>query len=125
MRKTIHFTKATWSGSGLELHAEPPVKMTGIRAAGQMIVDSDAAAFVYLAEENDEFIYLYIHETAWGALQKALKEEARLFAAGEDVILELDGWKEELLYLVSNIEGNSNYGDEMVEKVETTFLHQQ
>ncbi|MEK4030887.1 hypothetical protein MKZ02_20420 [Pseudobacillus sp. FSL P4-0506] len=125
MRKTIHFTKAQWNGDGIELHADSPVKMEGIKAAGQMIVDSDQMAFVYLAEEKDEFIYLYIHETAWGDLEKALKEEACLFAAGEDTTLELTGWKEELIYLINNIEGNSNYGEEMVKKVEAVFLHHQ
>lgn len=125
MRKTIHFTKAHWNENGVELHAEMPIKIAGIQAAGQMIVDSDQMAFVYLAEENDEFIYLYIHETAWRDLEKALKEDACLFVAGEDTILELTGWKEELVYLISNIEGNSNYGDEMVEKVEAVFLHHQ
>ncbi|MFK2825801.1 hypothetical protein QYG89_08975 [Bacillus sp. B190/17] len=125
MRKTIHFTKASWNENGMELHAETSVKMTGIQAAGQMIVDSDATAFVYLAEENNEFMYLYIHETVWGDLQKALEEEARLFAAGEDENLELISWAEELAYLVSNIEGNSNYGEKMVERVEAVFFREQ
>ncbi|OCA87352.1 hypothetical protein [Pseudobacillus wudalianchiensis] len=125
MRKTIHFTKALWNDNGVELHAEMPIKLAGIQAAEQMIVDSDQMAFVYLAEEKDEFIYLYIHEPVWGDLKKALKEEARLFVKGEDTLLELTSWKDELAYLISNIEGNSNYGEEMVEKVETVFLHHQ
>lgn len=125
MRKTIHFTKAVWNESGVVLHAEKPVKMTGIQAAGQMIVDSDEMAFVYLLEDKDEFIYLYIHDSVWKDLGKAMKEEARLFAAGEDTTLELTSWQEELTYLISNIEGNSNYGEEMVGKVESVFLHRQ
>ncbi|KIL73120.1 hypothetical protein [Bacillus badius] len=125
MRKTIHFTNALWDEDGVKLHANMPVQLSGVQAAEQMIVDSDEKAFVYLAEEKDEFIYLYIHETVWEDLEKALKEEARLFVSGEDVTLELTGWKEELGYLIGNIEGNSNYGEEMVKKVESVFLHHQ
>ncbi|KKB38107.1 UPF0738 family protein [Bacillus thermotolerans] len=125
MRKTLHFTKAAWKGEQLILQADSPVSLSEVHAAGQMVVDSDAYAFVYLAEENDEFIYLYIHESTWTELQKALDQEARLFAEGTEGKLELEGWKEELSYLISNIEGNSNYGDEMVSKVESVFLQEQ
>ncbi|WP_338753579.1 hypothetical protein [Bacillus sp. FJAT-52991] len=124
MRKTIHFTKAIWNEKELALLSEHPVSLSAVKASGQMIVDSDQKAFVYLAEENDEFIYLYIHESVWGELQKAIEKEASLLAVGEDARLQLSHWSEELSYLISNIEGNSNYGEEMVESVEKIFLHQ-
>ncbi|MEH7508774.1 hypothetical protein [Priestia megaterium] len=37
-------------------------------------------------------------------------------------VIELSAVKEELSYLISNIEGNVNYGDEMVARVEEVFL---
>ncbi|WP_100403310.1 hypothetical protein [Bacillus sp. FJAT-42315] len=124
MRKTIHFTNAIWNEEELGLLSEHPVSLSTVKASGQMIVDSDQKAFVYLAEENDEFIYLYIHESVWTELQTAMKKEASLFAIGADARLQLSNWSEELSYLINNIEGNSNYGEEMVEAVEKIFLHQ-
>ncbi|WP_203364201.1 hypothetical protein [Bacillus sp. REN10] len=122
MRKTIHFTRAEWNEKEVGLLSEHPVSLSKVTASGQMIVDSDQKAFVYLAEENDEFIYLYIHESVWEELQKAMKQEVDLFAIGSDSRLSLTQWQEELSYLISNIEGNSNYGEEMVEAVEKIFL---
>ncbi|WP_157796188.1 UPF0738 family protein [Bacillus xiapuensis] len=124
MRKTIHFKRTSWSGNELQLHAEEPVSLANVTASGQMIVDSDNLAFVYLAEEQDDYIYLYIHEDTWGDLRKAWKDGADLVAAGRDAHLALTNWKEELSYLVSNIEGNSNYGEAMVATVENVFVHE-
>ncbi|MBM7647530.1 hypothetical protein JOC78_000451 [Bacillus ectoiniformans] len=124
MRKKLHFTKAEWKDNQLELHTDQPETLADVKASGQVIVDSDATAFVYLAEENDEFIYLYIHESTWAEIQTALQKESKLFAAGADTSIELIGWKEELSDLIENIQGNSNYGDQMVESVERVFINQ-
>ncbi|HZG72254.1 MAG TPA: hypothetical protein VEY51_12035 [Chondromyces sp.] len=122
MRKKLHFTKSVWNDGRLELHMEQPVEISHLVPGRQMIVDSDEAAFVYLAEEENDFVYLYIHEAVWEDMRNALQDSKIIAAAGSDGEFILEGWQEELTYLVENIEGNSNYGEQMVEKVEKIFL---
>lgn len=122
MRKMIEFKEAKFENGGLHLHTEQNELIKGIKPAGQIIADSDKFAFVYLAENEEEYVYLYLDEPIWGQLKKALDEKCPVIAKSEEESFELDGFHEELDYLVSNIEGNGNYGDEMVKKVETAFI---
>ena len=122
MRKKIHFTKSVWDGKDLVLKTDHKESFPGLKASGHMIVDSDEFAFIYLAEEKDEYIYFYIHEPVWGDLHKALQTDAKVKANIQGEMLELTQFSDELSYLIQNIEGNSNYGEEMVAKVESVFL---
>jgi|UPI00065DDD14 hypothetical protein len=122
MRKKIHFTKSEWDGKNLILKTDQKETFPALKASGQMIVDSDQFAFIYLAEDKDEYIYLYIHEPVWADLHKALQTDAAVKADIEGEILELTQFSDELSYLIHNIEGNSNYGEEMVAKVESVFF---
>lgn len=89
--------------------------------AGKVIVDSDDHAFIYIVEEGGVFSYLHFGEATWPALVEMLVrgEDPYLFAEGEPI--ELHQFHEELEALIYNIEGNSNYGDEFVARVETAF----
>ncbi|KGR83858.1 hypothetical protein [Lysinibacillus odysseyi] len=92
-----------------------------ISPARQVIVDSDAYAFIYIVEEDGEFSYLHFGEDTWPALLKMLLcGEDPLLSVGEETI-ELQQFHEELEGLIYNIEGNSNYGEEFVARVETAF----
>ncbi|MFD2679718.1 UPF0738 family protein [Bacillus seohaeanensis] len=122
MRKKIAFQKATIENETLILHTDQSELLKNTEAAGQVIVDSDQFAFVYLAENPDEYVYLYLEENIWNDLKVALKEKMTITAKADGVTLVLEGLQEELEYLVSNIEGNGNYGEEMVQKVESVFL---
>jgi Family of unknown function (UPF0738) len=122
MRKKIAFQKATIENETLILHTDQSELLKNTEAAGQVIVDSDQFAFVYLAENPDEYVYLYLEENIWNDLKVALKEKMTIAAKADGVTLVLEGLQEELEYLVSNIEGNGNYGEEMVQKVESVFL---
>ncbi|MEG9296361.1 hypothetical protein V6B33_07855 [Mangrovibacillus sp. Mu-81] len=122
MRKIIQFKEAKFENGILHLHTEQTGTITGIKPACQIIADSDRFAFVYLAENEDEYVYLYLEEGIWGELKKAMEENAPVFVNSPDGSLELDQFQEELRYLVSNIEGNGNYGEEMVKKVEAAFI---
>lgn len=55
------------------------------------------------------------------ALKTGLEEKLPVYLTNEENKIELINFYEELEYLISNIKGNSNYGDEMVTKVESTF----
>ena len=92
-----------------------------ISPAGQVIVDSDQYAFIYIVEEDGEFSYLHFGEDTWPALLKMLQHgEDPLLLVGEKTI-ELQQFHEELAALIYNIEGNSNYGEEFASRVETAF----
>ncbi|MFC7784688.1 MULTISPECIES: hypothetical protein [unclassified Rossellomorea] len=122
MRKIVQFKQTTFENGTLYLHTDQADLLQGTTAAGQIIADSDRYAFVYLAENEEEYVYLYLEESIWAELKKALQDKAAVIAKSGDYSLELDRFNEELDYLVSNIEGNGNYGEEMVTKVENAFL---
>ncbi|KAA0565286.1 hypothetical protein F0342_06655 [Bacillus sp. CH30_1T] len=122
MRKIVQFKHTTYENGTLYLHTDQADLLQGTTAAGQIIADSDRYAFVYLAENEEEYVYLYLEESIWDELKKALQEKNAVIAISDDYSLELDQFTEELDYLVTNIEGNGNYGDEMVKKVESVFL---
>ncbi|MHA7136097.1 hypothetical protein ACRTEV_02300 [Rossellomorea arthrocnemi] len=123
MRKIVQFKHTTYENGTLYLHTDQADLLQGTTAAGQIIADSDRYAFVYLAENEEEYVYLYLEESIWDELKKALQDKSAVIAKSDDYSLELDQFTEELDYLVTNIEGNGNYGDEMVKKVESIFLN--
>jgi hypothetical protein len=121
MRKKIYLTKAIETSNSLELSSEASVSLQHLEGTGRMIVDSDSLAFVYLAEDDQDYTYIYLLETVWAEVRRAIENQKRIEAVSEDVRLELVQLKEEIQYLIQNIEGNSNYGEEMVSKVEAIF----
>lgn len=123
MRKKIHLTKAVQSDGMLLLHTEHPERLSVLEASGQMVVDSDEHSFVYLASDTNEYTYLYIPEAVWPEIKAAMDRELEIAAVSGEERLPLSGLQEELSYLIGNIEGNSNYGESLVEKVEAVFLH--
>ncbi|MED1202530.1 hypothetical protein [Heyndrickxia acidicola] len=121
MRKKIYLTKATETKNALELSAENAVSLQNIKGTGRVIVDSDSLAFVYLAEDDQDYTYIYLPEAVWPEVHAAIENQKTIEAIFKDGRMELVQLKEELQYLIENIEGNSNYGEEMVSKVEAIF----
>jgi hypothetical protein len=122
MRKIVQFNEAKFENGALHLHTEQTEPLIGIKPACQIIADSDRFAFVYLAENEDEYVYLYLEEGIWGELKKAMEENAPVIVNSPNESLQLEQFHDELNYLIGNIEGNGNYGDEMVKKVEAAFI---
>lgn len=92
-----------------------------IKAAGQMITDSDSNAFIYLLEDENEYHYLKFGQEVWPLLVNTLKAvEDPSLQIGEKE-LTLLGFKEELNMLIFNIEGNDNYGADFSRAVEEAF----
>lgn len=92
-----------------------------IKAAGQMITDSDSNAFIYLLEDEIEYHYLKFGQEVWPLLVNTLKAvEDPSLQIGEKE-LTLLGFKEELNMLIFNIEGNDNYGADFSRAVEEAF----
>ncbi|WP_050614337.1 UPF0738 family protein [Bacillus testis] len=93
-----------------------------ISARGQMLVDSDQFALVYIIEYQGEYAYLSFPEETWPVLHEGLKNQFPVYVNHEEKETELVDFMEELAYLVDNIKGNANYGDDMGQKIEKVFL---
>ncbi|WP_064092271.1 UPF0738 family protein [Rossellomorea aquimaris] len=124
MRKIIQFHKTTYDNEALLLHTDQGDLLKDTSAACQIIADSEQFSFVYLAENEEEYVYLYLEEPMWEEIKRALENNTPVIAKSDNYSLSLDQFHEELSYLISNIEGNGNYGDEMVKKVESVFINQ-
>ncbi|WP_409304672.1 hypothetical protein [Peribacillus sp. SCS-155] len=105
-----------------ELIAETETNLEGLTPRNQMLVDSDGAAFIYIAEGAEDYTYIAFPEAVWAALKEAREHNNPVFLVSGDNRLELTGIHEELSDLLVNIEGNGNYGDEFVSKVEQVFM---
>lgn len=103
----------------LQINSE--ISISSLKPLGQMLVDSDGLSFVYLLEKNNEYTYMIIKEEIWPKLKWAMEEKATVLLANDKEQIELVNFLDELSYLVENIKGNSNYGEDMVTKVEAGF----
>ncbi|MEH6988821.1 MULTISPECIES: hypothetical protein [Bacillales] len=121
MKQKLTIVNAEWIGNELILGIESGT-VSGLTAMQQILADSDNLSFIYIAEKNDDYTYISLPETVWPELKKALDGRMRVYASDiNQARLELAGFHEELGDLIENIRGNSNYGNEMVEKVENVF----
>ena len=89
--------------------------------ANQMIADSDAFAFIYIVEENEQYSYFAFDQSTWASLVRYIEANENPKVQIGDTELELTNFSEELISLIFNIEGNSNYGQQFVTLVETAF----
>lgn len=92
-----------------------------MQAAGQVIVDSEDAAFIYIVEEDGVYSYLRFTENMWPQLVEIVKAECDPFLRVADGQIQLTNFFEELHMLLFNIEGNDNYGETFVTSVEKVF----
>ncbi|KAF0816842.1 MULTISPECIES: UPF0738 family protein [unclassified Cytobacillus] len=121
MKQKLTVVNAEWIENELILGIETG-KVSGLTAMQQILADSDNLSFIYIAEQNDDYTYISLPETVWPELKKALDGQLRVYAADSNHDrIELLGFHEELGDLLENIRGNSNYGNEMVEKAENVF----
>ncbi|MFC4353639.1 hypothetical protein ACFO0S_01000 [Chryseomicrobium palamuruense] len=90
-------------------------------ASSRMITDTDRMSFVYLIENGDQYTYLHFDYKDWGALSLIAKEPGPVFLSDGSHKIELLDFNNELTMLLTNIEGNDNYGQHFIEEVEKTF----
>ncbi len=89
---------------------------------GRMLVDSDQLAFIYIVDANDSFVYISFPEDVWSMLKHVQEEGLPVFLKIDtETEIELVQFEEELHYLISNIDNNSNYGDDLVSAVSKVF----
>ena len=105
----------------VDIITEAGQSLLDLKPMGQMLVDSDNLSFIYITDFNDEYTYVVIPDSIWSELKKAVDTNAKVFLSDRKERILLPEFVEEIRYLIENIKGNSNYGDTMVEKVESTF----
>ncbi|KUP36903.1 hypothetical protein [Bacillus halotolerans] len=122
MQNRIEILNATLSDDELRLTCEIEGNEAERKPSGQMLVDSDNIAFVYILELADSFEYVMIKEHIWPELKQAHDQRKPIVLEAGKESIELSGLYEELEYLLENIKDNANYGEEMEEKVKRVFL---
>lgn len=121
MKKKIIITHVEHTEKELLIMAESDCPVVELKPMEQMLVDSDNLSFIYILDHEDDYIYLAIPDSIWTDLKKALDLNLPIYLSNQKERLLLPGIFEELNYLIDNIKGNSNYGEIMVEKVESIF----
>lgn len=119
MKKTIKINQAIIENNQLQLTTSESISCLTPRE--HMLVDSDHVSFIYLMEENDDYTYIVLDESIWSTLKEALNRNVPAYLISGQEQIELNSFQDELEYVINNIKGNSNYGEEFVEKVEKTF----
>ncbi|GAA0325357.1 hypothetical protein GCM10008967_14960 [Bacillus carboniphilus] len=122
MRKLWEVKEKEWKAGNLYLQLETSPSLQNVKAGERMLAHSDELSFIYILEQDDEFIYLALPSSIWADLKMVMSDHSKVLLKGSEGVLELASFEMELEYLIQNIEGNSNYGDEMVKEVEKVFL---
>lgn len=121
MKQKIHIKTAEIKDQELILFTDDPQNLNALISTGLMLVDSDQLSFIYIAELDGEYNYVNIPKEVWHVVNNGLKSGLEVYVANQNGRLHLQAFIEEMNYLIENIKGNTNYGEEMVEKVETIF----
>lgn len=122
MSQKILITDAKIENNELLLSTDTETDLGGFAATGQMLVDSDQLSFIYIVDKEGGYQYVTIPEGAWSVIQRGLQAGLETFlTTNNGGKLKLEGFQGEMDYLIANITGNSNYGEEMVAKVEQVF----
>ncbi|MGN8845452.1 hypothetical protein ACTNDN_21870 [Niallia sp. HCP3S3_B10] len=121
MKQKWKITESIVRENELVFQLQEDANLENTKASGQMLVDSDSLAFIYLLEKENEYVYLEIPEMVWKDCKVALEANNAFFIKALNGELLLENFKEELEYLIENIRGNGNYGEDMEKAVSSVF----
>ncbi|MEE6451745.1 hypothetical protein RAH41_14315 [Gottfriedia acidiceleris] len=125
MRKMLEINEINRNEDGLFLLIDDTkMIIEQCHEVGTMIADSDQGSLLYILEENEEFVYVTVPYEYWPELKKANDQNLNVFLKVGEKSLSLNNWNEELTYLIQNVEGNFNYGEEFVKQVQSVFLEE-
>lgn len=94
-----------------------------IRAGERMLVDSDKLRFIYVLEDETELYYLSFPLHSWDLLNECYNSKKPMYVRlNTDLRVPLKNIHEELSFLIENIKGNSNYGEQMESAVQKVFV---
>lgn len=100
-------------------HIDPS---SSLKDGGRMLVDSDAISFIYIVEDDQQLYYIYFPRHTWEGLSDVHKARKKLeLYLNEERSIELKEICNELDFLIENIDGNGNYGEEMELAVQEVF----
>lgn len=119
MKKRITILNAIITEEKLLLETNESIN--GMVPSEQILVDSDHFSFIYLMEQQDDYTYIVLPEQIWPLLKEALDKKLPVWLGINENQLEMNRFHDEFEYVIQNIKGNSNYGSEMVTKVESLF----
>ncbi|MBS8263112.1 hypothetical protein DYI25_01520 [Mesobacillus boroniphilus] len=122
MSQKILITDAKIENNELLLSTDIETDLGDFAATGQMLVDSDQLSFIYIVDKEDGYQYVTIPVDTWSVIQEGLQAGIETFLTNDGGKLKLESFHGEMEYLIANITGNSNYGEEMVTKVEQVFI---
>jgi hypothetical protein len=123
MSSKISIKNRSWSNGDLHLVGENiEMDASTLKPAARVLADSDNLAFIYILETPDKYIYLSIGKEYWSDLKMVLKDNASVILMINQHEFKLEGIAEELKELIDNIKDNANYGEDMVNEVESQFL---
>lgn len=122
MSQRIMINDAFIENNELLLATGSEIAVADLTATGQMLVDSNQMSFIYIVEKENSYQYITIPVQTWSVIHEALLARMDVNLIANQNKLPLPGFQGELDYLIANITGNSNYGEEMVAKVEQVFL---
>ena len=122
MRKLVEVTEGLIEGQNIQFKIEAEEPAESIEAAGKMLTDTEAGAFVYLVDTGTEYIYVHFKGPTWPLLAKAfMKEDVVPLLIWGKQIMPLEAFHEEMGMLLENIEGNDNYAEGFRTAVEEVF----
>lgn len=121
MQKRIEVEQAAQKSDRLVLSVKESTGLNGFKPAGRMLADSDNLAFIYIVESDGEYHYVSIPSTWWKDLKVAYDDHLPVILESGGTELTLEDIHNELSYLIENIEGNANYGEEMEREVVGAF----
>lgn len=121
MNDVLNINHINFNRTELIFEMDSSKDLNNLKPSGQMLVDSAGFSFVYLLENNDSYTYIKIPEIYWNDLKEVLHRRIPVIVTNGKEKVYLEQFHEELTYLIENIKGNSNYGEEMVRKIEVVF----
>jgi len=119
MKRKIDISQAKIVDGTLYLYASD--SLSHLKPAGQILVDSEQTSFIYLMETPEDYTYVVLPESLWPILKEGLEGQSSVWIKNDTEQIELTDFYEELAYVIQNIQGNSNYGENMVQKTEEYF----
>ncbi|WP_170006737.1 UPF0738 family protein [Bacillus fonticola] len=122
MRTFYTVERTTYEGDRLVAHLANGQLLQGLADADQLLAHSDDLSFLSILENDEGYTYILWPQPIWVDLKKGWDERKEVVMCDGASTVSLPHFWVNLENLIGNIEGNANYGDEMVAAVEEAFF---
>lgn len=126
MRKMVRINEITFNNENAMILniKNHDLNLANCHDVGTMIADSEQSSLLYIIEENEEFVYVTMPVDYWSEMKKAYDLKSEVFLQVGEAQFPLENWQNELTFLVENVVGNFNYGEEFVKQIQTVFIEE-